>query len=72
MLYTRRKKLGGGGRKDKEREEERSIERNKYGKEKGGIRGGEKGKKYLIIGRDEIGIKKRKKFDERGVDEGRK
>lgn len=23
-------------------------------------------------GRDEIGIKKRKKFDERGVDEGRK
>ena len=50
---------------------DRSRETDKYGKGKEEY-GEEKKKKYLIMERDEIEIKKRKMFDERGVDEGKK
>lgn len=50
---------------------DRSRKTDKYGKGKEEY-GQEKKKKYLIMERDEIEIKKRKMFDERGVDEGRK
>lgn len=53
------------------RRRDRSRETDKYGKGKEEY-GKEKRKKYLIMERDEIEIKKRKMFDERGVDEGRK
>lgn len=73
VLYTRQEKIGGGGGKDigRMRRGDRSRETDKYGKGKEEY-GEEKKKKYLIMERDEIEIKKRKMFDERGVDEGRK
>lgn len=65
MLYTRRKIGMEGGRIKNEKKRDRSRETDKYRKGKGGIRGGGKGKKYLIMERDEMEIKKGKKLNER-------